>query len=399
MARKGLTAISIENMKPDKVRREIPDGKARGLYLVLQPSGHRSWCVRYRRPQDGKPAKLTLGNGGMTLAEARKAAADAMLEIERGRDPGRAKEAARAKLAAAKADTLVAVAEEYLGREGPKLRTFPQRRSTFERLIYPALGSKPIGDVKRSDVVRLLDYIEDHHGPRAADEALGALRRMMNWHASRSDEFRTPIVRGMQRAKPATERARTRILSDDELRAVWKAAGEMGVHGSYIKFLLLTGARRSEASAMRWSELSDTDWALPAARNKTKQDLVRPLSQAALAVLASVPKVAGSDFIFSITGHAQLVGLWEMKQRLDALSGVTGWRIHDLRRTARSLMSRAGVQSDHAEQVLGHVLPGVRGVYDRYNFYDEKKHALEALARQIERIVNPPQDNIVPLHG
>src|SRR5262249_25316656 len=158
-----------------------------------------------------------------------------------------------------KADTLANIVAQYLKREGSRLRTLRQRESIFVRQILPGLGSKPIVEVSRRDIVRMLDQVEDEGGPRAADEALAALRRLMNWHAARSDDFRSPIVRGMQRARPATERARNRVLTDAELRAVWHAAGKMGMHGAYFRFLLLTGARRSEASAMRWSELNGSD--------------------------------------------------------------------------------------------------------------------------------------------
>src|SRR5262249_10563693 len=154
-------------------------------------------------------------------------------------------------------------------REGGKLRTLAQRESIFRRQILPELGRKPITEISRRDIVRMLDRVEDDSGPRAADEALGALRRLFNWHAARSGDFRSPIVRGMARAAPTSERARTRILSDDELGAVWRETGGMGVFGSFIKFLLLTAARRDEAAAMRWSELSDLDWELPPERHKT----------------------------------------------------------------------------------------------------------------------------------
>ena len=218
----------------------------------------------------------------------------------------------------------------------------------------------------------------------------------MNWHASRSDEFRSPIVRGMARTK-GKDRARARILTDDEFRAVWKAADAMpGPFGAFVQFLLLTAARRAEAAAMTRSELKGADWTLPAARNKVKVDLIRPLSPAAQDVLAKLPRIGKAGYVFTTTGRSGLGGFSKFKRKLDKLSGVAGWTLHDLRRTARSLMSRAGVPSDHAERCLGHVIGGVRGVYDRHEFHDEKKRAYEALAAQIDRIVNP-QANVVPL--
>jgi integrase len=396
MARKGLTTIRIENEKAGAVRREIPDDGCTGLYLIVQPSGKKSFALRYRRPIDRRPAKLTLGNGSMGLAAARAAAKAALYEVSQGRDPGMAKAEERHRAQAAAANTLRAVVEEYLDREGKKLRTVGQRRRAFERLVFPALGNRPIADIQRVDVVRLLDRVEDNSGPRMADMVLVILGRVFNWHAARSDTFRSPIVRGMGRVN-ARERARSRVLSDDELRCVWNAANALAPpRGALIKFLLLTAARRSEVVGLRWPEIVGGEWVLPASRNKTKQELVRPLSATALAALASIPRIDGCEYVFSTDGQRPLSGLSWVKTDLDKASGVRGWRLHDLRRTARTLMSRAGIGADIAERCLGHVIGGVRGIYDRHEFCSEKKHAFEALAAVIERIVNP-QANVVPL--
>jgi integrase len=390
---KALTQAAIEKMKPTAARREIPDGLVAGLYLVQQPSGARSWAVRYRHA--GKPAKFTLGPWpAVTIAKAREFGRDAIIAVKQGRDPSKERKAAKAKTIAAAADTVKAICEEYLLREGKKLRTVHQRERILERLVYPVLGAKQIEAVKRSDIIRLLDQIEDENGPRMAHEVLAILRKIMNWYATRSDEFRSPIIRGMGRVN-AKERARARILTDDELRHVWAATSAAEPFPSFIRFLLLTAARRAEAAAMRWSELDGADWTLPAARNKTKVDLVRPLSTAARAVLARLPRIG--PFVFSRTGDSALSGISFFKTEFDIVCGVTDWRPHDLRRTARSLMSRAGVLSDHAERCLGHVIGGVRGVYDRYEYHAEKKHAYEALAAQIERIVSPRKDNVIPV--
>jgi integrase len=392
-AAKPLTDISIRNLKPGAARYEVPDPGARGLSVVVFPSGKRSFIVRYRI--GGKQKKLTLA-GGIKLTDARKDAADAMFEVSRGRDPSEAKKATKQKAAAAAADTVKAVCEEYLKREGKRLRTVKQRQRSLERLVYPALGHRQIDMVKRSEVIRLLDKIEDENGARMADDVLAVLRRIMNWHAARSDEFRSPIVRGMARTK-SEERARSRILNDDELRKVWKAAtAAEGPFPALVRFLLLTTARRKEAAAMARQELDGADWTLPASRNKTKLDLVRPLSQAAQAVLAKQPCIDGCAFVFTTNGTNPISGFSKFKRKFDKTCGVSDWTLHDLRRTARSLMSRAGVNSDHAERCLGHKIGGVRETYDRHKFYAEKKVAFEMLAAQIERIVDP-QPNVVSL--
>ena len=196
----------------------------------------------------------------------------------------------------------------------------------------------------------------------------------MNWYASRSDDFRSPIVRGMARTKPR-EQARDRILTDEELRAVWRQAEANGVFGAFIRFVLLTAARRTEAAAMAWTEIDGGDWTLPASRNKTKVDLIRPLSKAALAVLNECR--TGSPFVFSIDGKAPISGYSALKEAFDKALPLPRWTLHDLRRTARSLMSRAGVPSDHAERCLGHVIGGIRGSTTDTNIIEKRRKRLK----------------------
>ena len=166
--------------------------------------------------------------------------------------------------------------------------------------------------------------------------------------------------------------------------------------GAYVRFLLLTAARRNEAAQMTWAEIEGSDWTLPAARNKTGVDLVRPLSRAARQILEALPQRA--SFVFTTNdGLKPISSLSLFKRQLDAASGTEGWTLHDLRRTARSLMSRAGVPTDHAERCLGHVIGGVRGVYDRHEYHAEKQQAFEALAGIIGRIVTGTQADVVPI--
>jgi integrase len=398
---KRLTDVTVRNLRPAATRREIPDPGARGLYLVIQPSGVRTFAVRYRYL--GQNRKLTL-TGGISLAAARKAAADAMFELERGRDPAALKRQARQAQRLAMGDTFENIAAEYFKREGDRLRSADWQRRALQRLVLPTLGPRLIGDIRRSEVIRLLDKIEEgvplgiEGGPVMADRALAIIRKIMGWHAVRSDDFRSPIVKGMARTN-AQERARDRILTDDELRAVWGTATTVPF-GLYVRFLLLTAARRDEVARMLWSEVAADCWTLPARRNKVAVELVRPLSTAAQGILASMPRVVDGVYIFSNSGQHALGGLSRLKARFDQQCGVTGWALHDLRRTARSLMSRAGVPSDHAERCLGHVIGGVRGVYDRHEFHAEKLRAYEALAAQIERIVSPvPNVVALPARG
>jgi integrase len=343
-------------------------------------------------------------DGVLGLVKARKRAMTLLGAAASDRDPLQE----RRRAAAQAEDAFENICERFLELEGTRLRTFKLRQAMLKRLVYPTLGARQIHEIRRSDIVKLLDKIRAGElvwngtkiegGPVLADRTLAAIRRVMNWHACRSDDFRSPIVRGMA-ATSNTERARKRILTDDEIRAVWKAADVMeGPFGCLVQFLLLTAARRNEAAHLTRDELSGADWTLPAARNKVNVDLMRPLSPAAQLILEKLPRIGKRGLLFTTNGRVPIGGYSRYKRLLDEASGVTGWRLHDLRRTARSLMGRAKVPTDHAEQCLGHVLPGVRGVYDRYEYHAEKKQAYEALAALIERIVNP-QKNVIPLRG
>jgi integrase len=241
----------------------------------------------------------------------------------------------------------------------------------------------PITAITRRDVVRLLDKVEDENGPSMADKMLTFLSRLFNWHASRSDDFRSPIVRGMRRIVPA-ERARSRILSDNEIGALWKATERPGPFELLVRFLLLSAARKSEAANMTRDEIRDGIWICPATRAKGKADITRPLSRAALDIIAASPL---SPYPFSRDGRKPFRGFSVAKRRLDKHAGVVGWTIHDLRRSARSLMSRAGIGSEIAERCLGHVVGGVvQQTYDRHRYVEEMRSAYEALATLIIQI-------------
>jgi integrase len=383
-----MTDTSIAALKPAALRYEISDPQQRGLRIAVYPSGQRTFVVRYR--YEGRPRKLTL-QGGVSVEQARKLAADALFQVAQGNDPAAQK---AIQQGANRAETVQAVAVEFLERHRDKLRSVGQYENVLRRLVLPELGHLQIRSVRRSDVSRLLDRIEDGSGPSMAQVTLAVVRRMFAWHAARTDDFNSPIVRGMSRIK-SSERQRTRILTDDELMRIWRvAASDNSAFGPYVQFLLLTGCRRDEAAELPWSEIEHNIWTLPVERNKTKQLLERPLSAAALAAMARAPRFAGSAFVFSSTG-GRFHG-FQYKSELEKASGTSGWTLHDLRRTSRSLLSRAGVSREHAERCLGHKLPGVEGVYNQYKYRPEMLIAYEKLATLIDQIVDP-QPNVVTM--
>ena len=340
------------------------------------------------------------------------------MKVHQGHDPTATKKKRKEAQRIAAANTFKAVAKSYLEREGKKkegerLRSLQWRRTLLERLVYPTLGDQPIAAIKRKAIIELLDKIEDGKlidkdtrkpikgGAVMAHSTLAVARKIMRWYAVRDEDYVVPIVPGMARIKP-DDRARSRVLTDDELRAVWKTAEERAdPFAAMVRFLLLTAARRSEAAAMTWGEIiADVDagscWLLPAARNKVKVDLLRPLSKAAQDLLDAQPKIDGCPYVFTY-GRKPLAAFSQCKGDFDAASGVNNWTLHDLRRTARTLMSRAGVNSDHAEQCLGHLLSGVRKTYNRDDFKQQKRAAFDKLAALVERIVNPPTRNVMQL--
>jgi integrase len=382
-----LTDRFCERAKPaqGQTQTDYFDEQVSGLALRVA-EGHKAWSFHFTSPGNGKRARLTFGSYPATsLCAARTRANEAKALVEDGNDPR-----------STEADTLQRICEEYLRREGKRLRSLDWRKGVLERHVYPTLGHRPIAEIQRSEIVRLLGKIEDRSGATMADRTLAVVRKIMNWHASRSDDFRSPIVKGMARTKPS-ELARERVLTDDELRKIW--AVNNGVFGRFIRFLLLTGARRNEASEMKWREIDGGDWTLPAARNKTKVDLVRPLSKAAQTLIMEEEQLAvaklKAEWVFTTDGITPISGFSKFKAAFDKASGTKGWTLHDLRRTARSLMSRAGVPADHAERCLGHVIGGVRGVYDRHEYHREKAQAFEALASLIERIVKGESAKVV----
>ena len=254
------------------------------------------------------------------------------------------------------------------------------------------LGTWQIDEVRRVDLARVLRKIGQDNGPAAADHTLGIIRAVLNWHALNDENYRPPSLRELT-LTPDEQKSRTRFLSHPEIRSLWKAK-IAAPWGPFSKFLLLTACRRSEAAEATWGEIRDGTWIIPASRYKTKTEMRFPLSRAALDVLASLPRIHGSDFIFTTDGTRPLSAFTEGKQNIDKASRVVGWTFHDLRRTARTLLSEIRVDPDVAERCLGHKIAGIRGTYDIHKYESEMLHAFEALATQIERVANP-QENVV----
>ena len=181
-----------------------------------------------------------------------------------------------------------------------------------------------------------------------------------------------------------------------------EAAEANGTFGALVRLLLLTAQRREKVVTMRPSDLSpDGVWQIPSEDREKSNAGELKLPEQALAIIKAQPKLASNDYVFAGRGGGPINGFSKLKHAFDQAAGVCGWTLHDLRRTARSLMSRAGVLSEHSERVLGHAVKGVEGTYDVYDYGPEKAAAVAKLAQLVEQIVcgepDDPAQNVVPI--
>jgi integrase len=329
--------------------------------------------------------------GVLPIEEARTKARDAIKRIRAGLPPFEA--------APQQPDSFSIVAEQWLKRHVARkgLRSAHEITRLLKEHVFPRWKNLELIHIRRSDVARLLDEIEDDHGARQADYVLAIIRGIMNWFASRHDNYRPPLVVGMRR-QSATEQARERILSDGELRTVWRQAETAGRFGAFVRLLLLTGQRRAKVSAMRWADLKDGAWHIPKAEREKNNAGVLQLPAIAIAIIEAQPRMGDSPFVFTGRGgNKAMNGFSKAKRQFDAtLDGVANWTLHDCRRTCRSLLSRCGVSSQVAERVMGHAIAGVEGVYDRHKYIDEMAAALAKVAILIDTIVNE-RPNVVAM--
>ena len=369
-----MTKLTNENVRslPASPKGDTiyPDHEVPGLYLRVRASGSRTFIIRWR--QGDFQRRALIGKVGIfTVDEARKKARKAMVGIDEGNDPvaAKAKSRAQGKL------IFETVAGEYLDFKVKDMKASSLDQCTRHLLKYlKPLHRLAIGKIDRATIAVELRAIAKASGAVQADRARSTLSAMFGWCVGEGLLEANPVIGTNKQSKA---KSRDRVLTDDELVAVWNAAPESDF-GRIVKLLMLTGQRRDEIANLRWSEAKDDMIALPAERTKNSRPHDVPLSSQAAAVLDEQPQRVGREHVFG-DGEGGFSGFSSAKEKLDKASGVTDWTLHDLRRTTATRMADLGVQPHIVEAVLNHVSGhkgGVAGVYNRSTYAAEKRAAL-----------------------
>jgi integrase len=376
--KRHLTELGIERLRPPKQGSlEIFDLGYPGLALRIGHGGAKSFELFYR--VDGKLKRQGLGRWPeVSLSRARETWRRTREAISNGERPAGTRDGAL---------LFESVVEEWLKRDQAKNkpRSFYQVTRAVENDLLPAWRGRSVDQITKADVIALLDTIEDRGAPVMASLVARYVRRFFRWCIER-DLIEVDPTQGLPRG--GNGKSRDRVLSDDELRKVWRAT--IGLFGLATRLLILTGARREEVTQLRWSEIEGDTIKLEGVRTKNGEPHDIPLSVPARELLAGLPRIG--DFVFSIDGERPIRGWSQAKAKLDEACGVSSWRLHDIRRTVATGCQRLSVPLPVTEAILGHTAGsrgGIVGVYQRHTYAEEKQAALEAWGAHVMALVQP----------
>jgi integrase len=386
-----LTARFVETVKPQPKRKEYADPS--GVRLIVQPSGHKSWAHRYRDAR-GMSQKNTIGpavgEGAITLAAAREAVARARRQLDDGVAVPRRVSPTSGDSVANQVAQFMAKHHAVRSRPGTIVAT----ELSFNNSVLPAWGRRAVTDIRRRDVIELVEAVASERGPAAAKAVLQALSKFFGWLMARDVIEASPTV-GVSAVLPPRPKPRQRTLSDDELVALLKAARSDNPFDRVIWILALTGVRRNEAAQMRWSELDPETrtWVIPAERAKNHRPHAVQLPAQAWAIIEAQPRLADCDFVFSVDGVRPINNWDRAKKRLSKLASLveTSWRIHDVRRTVACNLQTLGVRTEVIERALAHHsghFAGIVGTYQVSPLETEVRVALQRWADHVEDLVS-----------
>jgi len=415
---RGLTAETVKHAKSAKVRREIPDGYLPGLYLVVQPSGAKSWAVRYR--VGGKPYKYTFGRyPAIALAGARELGAEALRSVAGGMNPAQEKAEAKrlAKQPPRKLRSQIVLFEEvvddFIANYAKKrTRDWKNTEAMLKRHFVSRWSGMDVAAIQKRDVLDALDdMVEDGLGP-GANRAFSQLRKMYNWLVEK-DRLKGSPCYGLK--KPVDESSRDRYLSDEEVFLHWSASDALPYPwGPCFKLLLLLGQRLSEVARSPWSEFDGNHWSIPKERTKNRRPQELLLPTQAMAIIDALPRIPFLDeneqdrmspYLFTTVGYAPISGFSKKSpEHADIMRKLAGQRAeaagldprdvtiepftnHDLRRTMSTYFGRLRIPAEVGEATLNHVsgkVSGVAKVYNRWEYFDEKGEALQKWADHVD---------------
>ena len=391
-----ITKNLVDKIRPDERDTWVWDTEVKGFGLRVLPSGRKSYVVEYRPGDGGRSApkrRYTIGRHGSpwTPDGARKKAIEILGDVIRGNDPSLERQEARKPDQETVEHVVAAFIERYAKKHQ---RSWHETQRVLEREFVPHLRSKPLKDISRRDIALCIDKVADR-APVMANRTFSYVRRFFNWCVEQGYLDVSPCA-GLK--PPAATQQRERVLDDRELANVWMGCEALPFLWSVIfKVLILTAQRKNEAIGMEWSEvdLEERIWRIPGKRTKNGRAHEVPLTPFVSRLLADVPRISGSRYLFSSTGKSPLAGQSRVKRDLDraienlrqssdpsseAGAPMPHWTIHDLRRTATTGMARLGIEPHVADAVLNHksgAVSGVAAVYNRYGYLDERRAALK----------------------
>jgi len=405
-----LTAATVDKMQPTDRRQEIPDSLCTGLYLTVQPTGKKGWQVRYRH--GGVHRRMSLGGYPMlSLADARQRWRDVLAAATEGRDPAGEVRAAKAPKPDDDRDKIKTLIGQFDKRHLSGLKTGRAVRRELDRHVVAAWGERDIHEITKRDIIDLLDGIADGGRATTSRRVRAYLSKFLNWCVSRDILPMSPATGVKSSSK---EISRDRVMTDDEVRWLWQACEAVGQPwGPFGQALLLTGQRLREVAKLTDAEVTGDVWHLASVRTKNGRAHDVPLSEAVRAVLAGVERIDGkAGLVFTTNGESPVSGFFKARAALaKAMEKIAAdergqpvdiahWTFHDLRRTAATGMARLGIAVRVTEAVLNHVSGtggGIVAVYQRHDYADQKRGALDAWGRFVLSLVEGNPGNVVQL--